>query len=150
MKTSFLIYICNFLSYLTQSSIGCNGFNFIAFISYFIEGMQTLWFCVQVYVQICLGSIQSYQKKNQKRPSSDLVTCREQQNYSGFHLSFFQNISFTAKERCQLLLKAVRFCSIEKRLLVYCLIGGQNGPSYILVFLTFCHLVVCWKQDSLC
>ena len=32
------------------------------------------------YVQICLGSIQNYEKKNQKRSCSDLMTSREQKN----------------------------------------------------------------------
>lgn len=57
--------------------MGCNCFSFIAFI----------------------GLIQVYQKKNQIRLDSDLVTCIEKQNYSVLHLLLFQKLYIPAKGR---------------------------------------------------
>ena len=66
-----------------------------------------------------------------------MVICTEQQSQNAFHLSLLQNIHISAKDRCRLVLKPVKFCSIYKHLHVYCLMGGQNEVSSILVFMSY-------------
>ena len=42
------------------------------------------------YVQICLGSIQNYEKNNKKGPGSDLMTSREQKNIALLTHHYFE------------------------------------------------------------
>lgn len=85
------------------------------------------------------GLIQSYQKKNQIHLGSDFVICREQQNYSVFHLSLLQNIHSCEKQMSVNVKSSEVLKHMEAPLALF---DEWSELSYNLVFLIYCHLIV--------